>query len=44
MGTTTAGAAGNYLALHVTCLLASEEMRRDVYARLKTDPAVLKTL
>jgi putative lipoic acid-binding regulatory protein len=36
--------AGNYRALHVTCLLASEEMRRDVYMRLSADPSVLMTL
>jgi putative lipoic acid-binding regulatory protein len=36
--------AGNYRALHVTCLLASEDMRRDVYVKLRTDPAVMMTL
>ena len=37
-------AAGKYMAYHVTCMLVSEEQRRDVYLRLKTEPAILMTL
>jgi putative lipoic acid-binding regulatory protein len=37
-------AAGNYLSVHLSCLLVSEEQRRDVYFRLKADPLVKLTL
>jgi putative lipoic acid-binding regulatory protein len=36
--------AGAYLALHVSCLLTSEEQRREVYLKLKADPQVVFTL
>jgi putative lipoic acid-binding regulatory protein len=36
--------AGAYLAIHVACLLTSEEQRRDVYAKLKADPQIVFTL
>ena len=34
-------AKGNYLAVHVTCMLASEEQRKAVYAKLHGDPNVV---
>ena len=36
--------AGAYLALHVSCLLTSEEQRREVYLKLRADPQVVFTL
>jgi putative lipoic acid-binding regulatory protein len=33
--------AGNYLALHFSVTLESEDQRRDVYGRLKADEAVM---
>jgi len=35
---------GNYVAVHVSCLLVSEEQRREVYGKLKTIPGVLLAL
>lgn len=34
-------ANGKYTAVHVSCLLGSEEQRREVYAKLKADPQVV---
>ena len=36
--------AGHYAAVHVTCLLASEDQRREAYARLKAEPFVMMML
>jgi len=36
--------AGQYTAVHVSCLLSSEEQRRDAYARLKAEPFVMMML
>lgn len=33
-------AKGNYLAVHVSCLLTSEDQRRGVYARFHGDPRI----
>ena len=36
--------AGNYRAVHVTCLLQSEEQRQDIYSRLRASPLVVLVL
>jgi putative lipoic acid-binding regulatory protein len=38
------GKGGNFVAVHVSCLLVSEEQRRAVYAKVQADPAVVLSL
>lgn len=35
---------GNYLAVHVTCLMQNEQQRRDIYERLRASPLVALVL
>lgn len=36
--------AGNYRAVHVTCLMHSEQQRRDIYEKLRASPLVVLVL
>ncbi len=36
--------AGNYVAVHVVCLLRTEQQRRDVYSKVKENPAIVLSL
>jgi len=39
-----ASSGGKYQAIHVSCLLLSEEQRREVYVKLKAEPTVVMSL